>query len=439
MLQLSQTAATAQCRQERIGQSNRLLLLLMSVIQMGDSTGMTPLHYAAGSGSIENATALLDHGANVHAVTVEDCTALHMSSYKGNHSMCDVLLGAGARVDAVDKFGRTPLMLSAWQGHVMATDVLLMAAANVNHRPPSGETPLFFAAECGSLPTVRRLLRAKANPVLSRVKDGEFQTFLYQSRVGPLDIAAQHGHNDVVRELLEWCGVEGCGGESRGVLALLKASKGGHFQTMTTLLDAGVVDCGEALCGTIKFGGEEAVKMLIARRTDDLDDYVRCRAFNGHGQDGISPIACLFNTNSLRDSSRRRMRRLIDAGAQTNTDSPIIVMRKDSAILVFQDLFIYADHLILENECDGGSGAEGKICGLKGMRSLLLQEDAVHATSWLWGFGSENKTKTKAKKLSTAVRWKKGAVQSRVLSKALTRWVCILLFLLFLLLIHVIL
>ncbi len=383
--------------------------------------GMTLLHYAAGSGSIENATFLLDHGADVHAVNADDCTALHISSEEGNHSMCDVLLRAGARVDAVDKFGRTPLISSAWKGHVMATAVLLVAAANVNHRLPNGRTSLFFAAKCGSLPTVQALLRAGANPVLSRVKDGEFQTFMYQSRVGPLDIAAENGHNDVVRELLEWCGVEGCGGESRGVLALLNASKGGHFQTMTTLLDAGVVDCGEALCGTIKFGGEEAIKMLIARRTDDLDDYVRCRAFNGHGQEGISLIACLFNTSSLRDSSRRRMRRLIDAGAQTNTDSPIISARKDKSIQAFGDLYTYAEFLILENGRNGGSGAEGKICGLKGMHSLLLQEDAVHATSWLWGFGSENRTKTKAKKLSTAVRWKKGAVQSRVLSKALTR------------------
>lgn len=392
-------------------------------INEGDSRGMTPLHLAAGSGSTAKVTVLLDHGASVNAANVDDATALHISSSNGGHSMSHVLLEAGAHVDAVDRYGCTPLTMSAARGHVMATVVLLMAAANVNHRLPNGETALFKAAECGSLQTVQALLRARANPMLSREKDGEVQTFLYQARFVPLDIAAQHGYNDVVRELLEWYGVKGCGGASKGVLALLNASKGGHFQTMTTLLDAGVVDDGEALCGTCKFGREPAVKMLIERRTDDLDVYIRCRAFAGHDTTGLSPISCLFNPNSLRPSSRRLMRRLIDAGAETDTDEPIIRHRNNSAILVFPNLVVYADYLISEVKDEGGSGAEDKLRGLKGMRSLLLQEDAIRATSWLWSLISGNRTKTKTKKLSTAVRWKKEKAQPRVLNKALTRCV----------------
>lgn len=389
----------------------------------GDGRGMAPLHYAADSGSIGKVTVLLEHGASVHAVNVDDATALHISSWNGDHGMSHVLLEAGARVDAVDKYGYTPLTMSAFNGHVMATVVLLMAAANVNHRLPTGETPLFKAAECGSLDTVRALLRAGANPVLSKEEDGGgITTFMYMSRFGPLDMAAQNGHNDVVQEMLEWAGLNGCGGSSKGVLALLYASKGGHFETMTTLLDAGVVDCGEALCATCKFGGEEAVKMLLERRADDLHEYIRCRAYAGHNTTGLSPISCLFHPTALRPSSRRLMRRLLDAGAETDIDGPIIRCRRgDRLMLVFQSLGQYADFLMHEVEDEGGSGAEDKLRGLNGMRSLLLQEDVLYATSWLWVSG--NKTKTKTKKLQTPVRWEKGVMQSRVLSKALTRCV----------------
>lgn len=81
------------------------------------------------------------------------------------------------------------------------------------------------------------------------------RTFLDQTRFTPLGMAAQNGHLEVVRELVKWFGVKDCGGESEGVLALLNASKGGYFEIMTILLDAGVVDNGEALCATCKFGG----------------------------------------------------------------------------------------------------------------------------------------------------------------------------------------
>lgn len=395
-------------------------------INGSDSRGMTPLHYAANSGSWKKVTVLLENGASVHAVNADDATALHISSESGYHAISHVLLEAGAHVDAVDKFGHTPLSLSIPEQHVMATVMLLKAGANVNHRRmPKGETPLFDAALHGSLETVKVLLRAGANPVLSKEKDEgrDIQTFLYQTNCVPLDMAAQNGHDDVVRELLAWSGLNGCGGSTKGVLALLYASKGGHFATMTTLLDAGVVDNGEALCATCKFGGEEAVKILLERRADDLDEYIRCRAEAGHNTTGLSPISCLFHPTALRPSSRRLMRRLLDAGAETDIDGPILrCRREDRVMIMFQSLGQYADFLIREVEDEGGSGAEDKLRGLKGMRSLLLQEDAVHATSWLWGkMGSGKKTKTK--KLSTLVRWKKGAARPRVLSKALTRCV----------------
>lgn len=147
---------------------------------------------------VTNVAILLRHGANVLAVNKDAGTALHISAWNGDHAMSHMLIRAGARVDAVNKLGYTPLTASARFGHVMVTVVLLMEGANVNHRLLSGETPLFKAAEVGSLEKVNVLLRAKANPMLSREKDGEVQTFECLSRLVPLDMAAQNGHNDVV-------------------------------------------------------------------------------------------------------------------------------------------------------------------------------------------------------------------------------------------------
>ena len=64
-----------------------------------DLNGWTPLHCAAYSGTIETATALIRHGADVSAVNDEGCTPLQIAAQSGREGMVQVMVeGGGAEV-----------------------------------------------------------------------------------------------------------------------------------------------------------------------------------------------------------------------------------------------------------------------------------------------------------------------------------------------------
>lgn len=139
---------------------------------------------------------------------------------------------------------------------------LLEAGANPSRTSVLG-APLMLAARQGHLDAVRVLLRAKENPLLGSpisAPGGRIQFV-------PLDIAAWYGNADVIRELIQQFGVEGCGGESHGVQALRRAAIcftcWEPVDIMAILTDAGVVDTGIALCEAAYHGREGSVKFLL--------------------------------------------------------------------------------------------------------------------------------------------------------------------------------
>ncbi|CAN0508410.1 unnamed protein product, partial [Ectocarpus sp. 12 AP-2014] len=66
-----------------------------------------------------------------------------------------------------------------------------------------------------------------------------------------LEIAAVLGHTDIVLELVQRVGIEGCGGPSDGTRALALAAKDERVDVMAILLKTGVVDSGVLLRSAI--------------------------------------------------------------------------------------------------------------------------------------------------------------------------------------------
>ncbi|CAM9604061.1 unnamed protein product [Ectocarpus fasciculatus] len=81
-------------------------------------------------------------------------------------------------------------------GSSEAVRASIEAGANPDRRTPTGLTPPQVVAGSGRLDTIREMLRGKANPLLECEP---------RPTVGcgfvPLNIAAQSGHSDIVREL----------------------------------------------------------------------------------------------------------------------------------------------------------------------------------------------------------------------------------------------
>src|SRR5262249_296011 len=135
-----------------------------SLIQEGDSSGTTALHYAAGFGTVAIMKDLLAAGAKPTAVNRLKSTPLHWAV--ADATKVKLVLDAGAHVDARTLDRRAPLYLAASQSDRNAViELLLSRGADPNTKLVIGRTPLMAAAAGGNAEAVRMLLARKADPL----------------------------------------------------------------------------------------------------------------------------------------------------------------------------------------------------------------------------------------------------------------------------------
>ena len=95
-------------------------------LETRDDFGYTPLleavNYCASEDIVD---LLLEHGADMHAVTEDEKTVLHFAAQYDNKDMIRKMLERGLSVDAKDKDGWTPLHEAALYGSKAAADILI--------------------------------------------------------------------------------------------------------------------------------------------------------------------------------------------------------------------------------------------------------------------------------------------------------------------------
>ncbi|XP_041671283.1 ankyrin repeat domain-containing protein 61-like [Cheilinus undulatus] len=120
-----------------------------------DSSGMTPLHMAAGMLHKDLIASLIKEGADVNmGVKHSGNTPLHLATVamamktsktlEEDISCLSELLKQGAEVDSVNKAGFTPLHEVCSMGSKELVDLLLEHGANINKLSKSGENCLFL-------------------------------------------------------------------------------------------------------------------------------------------------------------------------------------------------------------------------------------------------------------------------------------------------------
>lgn len=251
--------------------------------------------------------------------------------------------------------------------------MLISAGAEINVCDERGVTPLLVATLRGHVAAVKMLLRNKASallPFYAADKDGHWWI--------PLDVATDRGDVDIVGELVQHAGIMGCGGPSGGTSALVHASTQGQLGIVTILLDAGVVDSGDALRSATKAGQSKSVQLLLEKREGDIKLYVSSEKV---GDETRTTLFHCFHPQALAPSSCRVMKLLLEARADTTINT--MVNYQDGAHIMISDLVQYADYLINRGMIETAEDDE-KLCGLKGLRRLLVQKEAVTASSWLW-------------------------------------------------------
>ena len=191
-----------------------------------DPAGSTLLHHAAGFGSLEMMTWLLESGADVNAKNRRKSTPLHWAVH--DTAKAKLLLSKGADLNARQAEGRTALHLASMLGNGEATlRLLLDAGANPGIAASNGQTPLMAAARRGDV-TAMALLVGKGADVNAKSGAGETA----------LTTAAANGDPRAVAFLLER-GADVNARSKRNETALGNAGTAGVEETVRLLLERG--------------------------------------------------------------------------------------------------------------------------------------------------------------------------------------------------------
>lgn len=150
---------------------------------IGDTSGRTPLLYAAGEGNLSQVQNLLSYGANVNVTDNDGDTPLIESADAGRLKIIKILLAHGADVNAKGFLGFSALArTTGYNNNIKSMKLLLAHGADVNTRNSSGDTPLHAAVYCGRTEAMQILLNHGADP---NARNNKKQT--------PLAIVALYG------------------------------------------------------------------------------------------------------------------------------------------------------------------------------------------------------------------------------------------------------
>ncbi|CAH1183646.1 unnamed protein product [Phaedon cochleariae] len=139
-----------------------------SAVNQNDACCFSPLHMAAAKGDGEMVRWLLKRGANVKAIGGRHRqSALHVATRGTRLDVIRILVEAGADINAVDIEERSVLTSAVRQGCDEIVRYLIQKGARVNHEEPGSVTALRLAVWANSLPVAKVLLEGGARIIHS--------------------------------------------------------------------------------------------------------------------------------------------------------------------------------------------------------------------------------------------------------------------------------
>jgi ankyrin repeat protein len=171
-----------------------------SLVEHGESPNLTggPQNYsllelATLKGSVDIASFLIKHGANVNYKSQGDTFALGFAVGCGHLDIVDLLLKNGANIEAKTSEGWTPLIGCAVVpgDQIDIFNRLLKAGANIDTKDKWGDTVLHMAVGSNNIQIIKKIMELR--PAMANIAASEGQT--------PLLMAQRSGHKDLI-ELL---------------------------------------------------------------------------------------------------------------------------------------------------------------------------------------------------------------------------------------------
>lgn len=158
--------------------------------------GWRALHYACDRKDVELVRHLVNNKASIEATNKDQQRPIHIATLQGSLDIIKILVDQNATLDCLDKNGDRPLTLACMVGHAQIVGFLLNAGSTLQLKfregPSNEDSPMCVAAQHGHEAVIRELIRWQA--LVLQPDERGWQ---------PLRYAAFHGHLNVVNLLLQ--------------------------------------------------------------------------------------------------------------------------------------------------------------------------------------------------------------------------------------------
>ncbi|CAH0556691.1 unnamed protein product [Brassicogethes aeneus] len=191
-------------------------------VNLTDACGLSPLHIASANGDLEMVRWLVRKCAKVNYLGGRmRQSALHMAA-RGNHvGVMEILIDAGANVNIIDVEEKSALTTVARNGFVEGVEILVRAGAKVNHEDLEGVTALQYGVWADEAGIVKILVERGARVIPSHyllhvavsnsnsecvkalVKGGAIVNFKDERGFTPLMLACSRKHVEMARLLID--------------------------------------------------------------------------------------------------------------------------------------------------------------------------------------------------------------------------------------------
>jgi uncharacterized protein len=214
-----------------------------SDVNAAQPDGTRPIHWAVYRVDYELLAALIAKKANVNVRNEFGSTPIAQAAELADARMVKMLLDAGAEPEGANPDGQTALMLAVKTGEVAIVDMLIKAGANVNTIEKfHNQTPLMWAAAAPkNAGEMVKLLLAKGADVKRRA--------LYSDWPGQITSEPRAQYRPV-----------------GGLTSLLYAARGGCYECIEALIDAGA---------DVNVPTPEGVTALMLALDNDHNDVAR--------------------------------------------------------------------------------------------------------------------------------------------------------------------